>query len=59
MPVDPPQPGHPHALSELVQDAHSGHLGLAAQPGKLPPRALFRQEFDQQVYRMHRRQQAQ
>jgi hypothetical protein len=57
--VDPPQPGHPYALAELVQDTHSGHLGLAAQPGELPPRALLRQELDQQVHRMHWRQQAQ
>jgi hypothetical protein len=57
--IDPPQPGHAHAAAELVQDAHAGHLGLAAQPSKGSPRALLRQQLDQQVHRMHRRQQAQ
>jgi hypothetical protein len=57
--VDPPQPGHAHAAAEFVQDAHAGHLGLAAQAGKLSPRALLRQQLDQQVHRMHRRQQTQ
>jgi hypothetical protein len=42
-----------------VQPAHARHLGLAAQAGELSPRALLRQQFDQQVHRMHRRQQAQ
>jgi hypothetical protein len=57
--VDPPQPSHPHATAKLVQNPHAGHLGLAAQAGELSPRALLRQQFDQQVHRMHRRQQAQ
>jgi hypothetical protein len=42
-----------HPTAELVQDAHAGHLGLAAQTGELAPSALLRQQFDQQVHRMH------
>jgi hypothetical protein len=57
--VDPPQSGHPHAAAELVQDAHAGHLSLAAQTGELSPGALLRQQLDQQVHPMHRCQQAQ
>lgn len=57
--IDPPQPDHSHALAEFVQDTHSGHLGLAAQPGEFPPRALLRQQLDQQVHRMDWCQQAQ
>jgi hypothetical protein len=57
--VDPPQTGHPHAAAELVQDAHAGHLDLAAQTGELSPGALLRQQLDQQVHRMHRCQQTQ
>jgi len=57
--VDPPQPGHSHAPPELMQHAYAGHLGSAAQTGELSPGALLRQQFDQQIHRMHRRQQAQ
>jgi hypothetical protein len=57
--VDPPQPGHSHATPELMQDAHAGHLSLAAQTGELSPGALLRQQFAQQVHRMHRREQGQ
>jgi len=57
--VDPPQPVHPHAATELVQDAHAGDLGLAAQTAEASPRALLRQQLDQQVHRMHRRKQTQ
>jgi len=57
--VDSPQPSHPYAAAEFVQDPHAGHLGLPAQTGELSPRVLLRQQLDQQVHRMHRRQQAQ
>jgi hypothetical protein len=57
--VDLAQPAHAYAAAKLVQDTHAGHLGLAAQTGELSPRALLRQQFDQQVHRMHRRQQTQ
>jgi len=57
--VDPPQPAYSHATAELVQDAHAGHLSLAAQTGELPPGALLRQQLDQQVHCMHRGQQTQ
>jgi hypothetical protein len=43
MGVDPSQPGHTDAAAKFVQDAHAGHLGLAAQTSKLAPRALLRQ----------------
>ena len=57
--VYPPQPAHLHAAAELVQDTHAGHLGLTTQTGKLSPSALLRQHFDQQVQRMHWREQTQ
>jgi hypothetical protein len=50
MRVDLPQPGRSHAAAKFVQDAHPGHLGLAAQPGELSPRALLRQQLDQQIH---------
>jgi hypothetical protein len=59
MRVDPSQPGHAHATAELVQDAHAGHLGLATQASELSPGALFGQQLDQQVHRMHRGEQTQ
>jgi hypothetical protein len=59
MRVDPPQPGHAHATTEFMQDAHAGHLSLTAQTGELSPGALLRQQCDQQIHRMHRRQQRQ
>ena len=57
--INLPQPGHPDPAAKLVQDAHAGHLRLTAQSGKLPPRPLLRQHFDQQVQGMHRRKQTQ
>jgi hypothetical protein len=48
--VDLPQPGHAHAAAKFVQDAHPGHLGLAAQSGELSPRTLLRQQLDQQIH---------
>jgi hypothetical protein len=57
--VDPPQTGHSRASAKLVQDAHARHLSLTPQTGELSPGALLRQQLDQQVHRMHRRQQAQ
>jgi hypothetical protein len=59
MRVDPPQPRHSRASAKLVQDAHAGHLSLTPQTGELSPGALLRQQLDQQVHRMHRREQAQ
>jgi hypothetical protein len=50
MRVDPPPPGHAYATAKFVQDAHAGHLGLAAQSGKLSPRTMLRQQLDQQVH---------
>jgi hypothetical protein len=52
--VNPPQPVHPNATAELVQNPHAWHLGLAAQPGELSPRPLFWQHFNQQIQGMHR-----
>jgi len=52
--VDSAQSRHAHATPELVHRPHVGHPALAAQRGEFSPRALFRQHFDQQVYRMHR-----
>jgi len=57
--VDLPQPGHSRASAKFVQDAYAGHLGLTPQPGELSPGALLRQQLDQQVHRMYRREQAQ
>jgi hypothetical protein len=59
MRIDPPQAGDAQAGPELVQDAHAGHLGLAAQAGELSPGALFRQHFDQEIQGMNRREQTQ
>jgi len=42
-----------------VQDAHAGHLSLAAQTGEFSPTTLRRQQLDQQIYRMHRGEQTQ
>ena len=57
--VDPPQSRHTQAGPELVQHAHARHLALAAQTGELPPRALLRQHFHQEVQGMDGREQAQ
>jgi hypothetical protein len=57
--VDPPQSRHAHATAELVHHSHIGHPVLAAQTGELSPGPLLRQHFDQQVYGMNRREQAQ
>jgi hypothetical protein len=59
MVVDASQSTHTYATAKFVQDAHARHLGLAAQTGKLSPRALFGKHSHQQVYRMHRCQQTQ
>jgi len=42
-----------------VHHPHVGHTALTAQIGKLSPRTLLRQHFDQQVHGMNRREQAQ
>jgi hypothetical protein len=42
-----------------VHHPHVGHTALTAQAGKLSPRALLRQHFDEQVHGMHWREQAQ
>jgi hypothetical protein len=57
--VDSAQARHAHATPELVHHPHVGHPALATQPGEFSPRALFRQQFDQQVHGMHRREQTQ
>ena len=57
--IDPPQTGHSQAAAKFMQDAHPGHLGLAPQPCEFSPRALLGQELDQQIDRMHRREQTQ
>jgi hypothetical protein len=59
MRVDPPQSLHANATAKLVQDAHAGHLSLAAQTGEISPGTLLRQELDQQVHRMHGSEQTQ
>jgi hypothetical protein len=50
--IDPPQSGDSQARPELVQHAHARHLRLTAHAGKLPPSALLRQHFDQEVQGM-------
>ena len=57
--IDAAQAGDAQAGTELVQDAHAGHLGLAAQAGKLSPGALLRQHLDQEIQGMNRREQTQ
>jgi len=57
--IDSAQSRHAHATPELMHHPHVGHPALATQSGELPPRALLRQHFDQQVHGMHRREQAQ
>ena len=57
--VDLPQPVHAHAGAKFVQHPHVGHLALTAQTGELPPGALFRQHFDQEIQGAHRGEQAQ
>ena len=57
--IDPSQAGAAQAAPELVQPAHAGHLGLAAQTGKLSPGPLLRQHFDQEIQGMDRREQTQ
>jgi hypothetical protein len=59
MRVDLPPPGHSHAAAKFVPDAHPGDLGWAAQTGKLSPRALLRQQLDQQIHGRPRRPQPQ
>jgi hypothetical protein len=59
MRIDAPQAGDAQAGPELVQNAHAGHLDLAAQAGKLSPGALLRQHFNQEIQGMNRREQAQ
>ena len=49
--VDSPQSRHAHATSKLVHHPHIGHSALATQIREL--------SLDQQVHRMHRREQAQ
>ena len=56
--IDPPQSGDAQARPEFVQDAHAGHLALAAQAGKLSPGALLGQHFDQQIEGMDWREQS-
>jgi hypothetical protein len=51
--VDPTQSPNSQAGPELVQHTHPGHLGLATQAGKPPPRKLLGQHFDQQVQGMN------
>jgi hypothetical protein len=57
--VDLPQSRHAETGSEFVQHAYVGHSALSAQPGKLSPSRLFRQQGHQEIHRMHRREQAQ
>ena len=57
--IDPPQSRHAHAATKLVHHPHVGHPALAAQAGKLSPRTLLWQHFDQQIYGMDWRAQAQ
>jgi hypothetical protein len=59
MRVDPSQPRHAHATPELVHHPHVGHPALTSQAGKLSPRTLLWQHFDQQVHGMDWREQAQ
>ena len=57
--VNPAQSCHPHPRSKLVPHPHAGHFVLTTQPCKFAPGALLRKHFHQQIYRMHRGEQAQ
>jgi len=47
--IDPPQTGHAHLVAKRMQHPHVRHPVLAPQLGKLSPRPLLGQQFDQQV----------
>jgi hypothetical protein len=57
--VDATQAGHPDAPAKLVEHAHIGNSVAVGQMGKLPPSALLRQQLEQQVNGVNRRQQRQ
>jgi len=57
--VDAPQSRDAQPGPELVQHAHTGHLALAAQTGKLPPSALLRQHLHHEIQGMDGGEQAQ
>jgi len=57
--VDPPQPGHSRASAKLMQHPHIRPPALATHVGKLSPSPLLGQHLDQQVHRVHRREQTQ
>lgn len=57
--VDPAQPGHAQPLAKLMQHPRLRHRMAVWQMGKATPGSLFGQHLDQQVERMHRRQQRQ
>jgi hypothetical protein len=52
-------PANAHATAKFVHHPHVRHPALAAQAGKLSPRTLLGQHFDQQVHGMDWREQAQ
>jgi len=54
--VDPPQTADPAALPKLIQHPHVGHRLAIGQLGKAAPVALLRQQADQMVERMDRRE---
>lgn len=57
--VDPPQSGHAQPGAKLMQHPHIRHPVLAAEAREGSPSPLLRQQLDQQVQGMHRREQAQ
>jgi len=57
--IDSAQSRHANTTSKLVHHPYVRHPVLTAQIGEFPPRRLLWQHFNHQVYRMHRREQAQ
>jgi len=51
--IDLPQPHDAHARTKRIKDANVRGAMAITEPGKIPPRALFRQQLGQQVERMH------
>ena len=54
--VDPAQPSHPHPLAKLMQQPRLRQSITVVQMGKATPASLFGQHLDQQIERVHRRQ---
>ena len=57
--VDASQSGHAQVVAKLVEHAHVGHRVAIGQMGKAPPVPLLGEHLQQQIERVHRRQQRQ